>query len=41
LPALGNEDICRLDVAMGDPFRVRGLERVGDRNRKVEQLMGL
>ncbi len=41
LLALGHEDVRRLDVAVGDAFRVRRRERVGDLDREVEELIRL
>src|SRR6266404_6805741 len=35
--ALGDEDVCRLDVAVHDAFGVRGVQRIGKFNRKGEQ----
>jgi len=35
---MGDEDICRFDVAMDDPFLVRRLQPVRDLNGKFEQL---
>ena len=37
LAALRDEDVRRLDVAVHDPARVRGLERVGDLRAEIEQ----
>jgi hypothetical protein len=36
VPAFGNKNIRRLDVAMNDPFRMRRVERVGDFNRQED-----
>jgi hypothetical protein len=36
LPALRDEDVRRLDVAMHDAFGVRGFESIGDLNGEVE-----
>jgi len=36
LAALRDEDVCRLDVAMDDALRVRGVERVGDLTARVD-----
>ena len=33
MPALGDKDVRRLDVAVDDPFGVRRIERVGDFDR--------
>jgi hypothetical protein len=33
----GNENVCRLDVAMHDPAVVGHIERVGDFDRKLQQ----
>ena len=41
LSALGNEDIGRLDVAMHDPARVRGVQGIRDLDRKIQQLIEL
>ena len=30
LTAFGHHDVRRFDVAMNDPLRVRGIERIGD-----------
>ncbi len=37
LAAIGDEDVCRLDVAMDDAFAVGGVEGVGHADRQVEQ----
>src|ERR1022692_4893884 len=36
VPALGDKNIGRLDVAMNDPLGVRGVERVGNLNGERE-----
>jgi len=41
MPALGDEQIRGLDVAMHDAFGVRGVKRIGNFNRKLEQKVGL
>ena len=41
LTALGNEDVRRLDVPMHDPFRVRGIERIGHFDGQREQGLGV
>ena len=41
LSALRDEDVGRLDVAMDDAVLVRGVERVGDLDAEVEDLVGL
>jgi hypothetical protein len=41
LAALGDEDVCGLDIAMDDSFRVRGFESVGNLNPEIEKLLGL
>jgi hypothetical protein len=35
--ACGDEEICRLDVAVDDAGRVRGFLRVGDLDRQRQQ----
>ena len=35
--ALGNKDICRLDVAMDNAFSMGGVERIGQLNAPVQQ----
>ena len=37
VPALGDENVGGLDVAMDDAFAVRGIERVGDLDGQAEQ----
>src|SRR5580700_12249612 len=37
--ALGDENICRLDIAMDDAFGVRSIERVGDLNAYIYDLI--
>jgi hypothetical protein len=39
--ALGNKDVRRLDVAVDDAFRVRGVERIRNLNRQPKQNVGL
>jgi hypothetical protein len=34
---VGDEDIRRLDVAVGDPFGMRSIQRVSNLNRQVNQ----
>ena len=34
--AIGNEDIRRLDIAVNDAFRVRGIQRIGNLDRQVD-----
>ena len=41
MSALGDEDICGLDVAMNDAFGVGGIERVGDLDGQTERDVGL
>jgi hypothetical protein len=36
LTSIRDEDVRRLDVAVDDPFQVRGVERVGDLDAKIE-----
>jgi len=33
VPALGREDVCRLDVAMDDALAVRRIQCIGNLNR--------
>ena len=40
MPALRDEDVRGLDVAMDDAFRVRGVKRVGEFGPKVEHDVG-
>src|SRR5207248_9798510 len=37
-PAVGYENICRLDIAMNDALAMRGIESVGNLNRNIEML---
>ncbi len=37
VPALGDKDVGRLDVAVDDTLRMRGVQAIGDLNRKREQ----
>ena len=37
LVAVGHKNVGGLDVAMNDPFGVRGIERVGDLRAEIEQ----
>jgi len=39
--ALGDEDVRGLDVAVDDPFGVRGIERVGNLDCEPEEHIGL
>ena len=39
-PAFGDENIGGLDVAVHDPFRVRGIQGVGDLNSQLQHLLG-
>ena len=41
MTALGDENICRLDVAVDDAFRVGGIERLGDLDGQRNQLFGI
>jgi len=41
LPSGGHEDIGRLDVAVDNALRVRGIESVGNLNRQFEELFRL
>src|SRR3984885_4928211 len=41
LPALGHENVCWLDVAVNNAFGVRGIERVGNFNGKIQQGFGV
>src|ERR1700719_2502156 len=36
VPPLGNEDVCGLDVAMNDAFRVGGIQSIGNLNSEQE-----
>ena len=40
LAARGDENICRLDIAVDNALGVGGIERVGDLNGKVHDLLG-
>ncbi len=40
LPAIGHEDVGRLDVAMDDVLRVRGIERVRNLDPQLDELLG-
>ncbi len=35
--ALGDENVCRIDIAMNDAMRVRGVQRVGNLDSEPEQ----
>ena len=37
MPAIGDEEIRRLDVAMNDSFGMRSIESVGDLDAEVDQ----
>ncbi len=37
MPALGDKNVRGLDVAVHDPFRVRGIERIRNFNRECDQ----
>src|SRR5579863_5426216 len=39
LAALGHKDICGLDVAMDDSLSMRGVERIGDLDAKIQKLL--
>ena len=39
VPALGDKNVGRLDVAMDDAFRVRRIERVGNLNPQLQHLL--
>jgi hypothetical protein len=41
VPALCDEDICRLDVAMNNSLTVRRIERVSNLNAAIEQPLQL
>jgi hypothetical protein len=38
VPALGDEDVCRLDVAVEDPLPVSGVQSVGDLDPELQDL---
>jgi len=40
MPALGDENVGRFDIAMNDAFGVSGIERVRDFDREGEQHFG-
>ena len=40
LPAIGDEDVGRLDIAVNDALAMGYVERVGDLDADVEQLVG-
>ncbi len=37
MATLGDKNVRRLDIAVNDPLRVRGIQRVSDLNRQAEQ----
>lgn len=37
MSALGNEDVCRLYITVHNAFGVRGVERIGDFDRKGDK----
>ena len=41
MPALGREDVCRLDVAMDDALAVRRIQCIGNLNRQWQELLGI
>ena len=41
MPALGDEDVRGLDVAMNDAFGVRGIQRVGNLDGQVESSVSI
>jgi len=41
VPAFGNEEICRLDVAVNDALRMGSIQRIGDLYADVEKLLRL
>ena len=41
MPALGDKDVARLDVAVNDPFGMRGIQCIGNLNSQSEQDFGL
>src|SRR6516165_10520774 len=41
VPALGDEQICGLDVAVNDAFRMRSVKRIGNLDRELQQKIGL
>ena len=41
VPAIGQEDVAGLDVAVDDPVGVRRVQRVGDLDADVDELMDL
>ena len=41
LPTRRHENVCRLDVAMNDALGMRGVQRIGNLNRDLEQFLGL
>ena len=40
VPAIGHENVRRLDVAVHDPFRVRGVQRIGNLHSHIQQRIG-